>query len=111
MLPTPITKHEAAAHPVGRGFRLCYRASHGGLSLSFPCDITGRVHIHALDARDTANYLLARTLVGRDFDVAIVLPVDAVPAPVPPVAARRVGVDPITMERGAATLDVSDTLF
>ena len=111
MLPTPITKHEAAAQPVGHGFRLCYRASNGGPSFSFPCDIAGRVHIDALDARDTANYLLARALVGRDFDVATVLPDDAVPAPDPPVATRRVGVDPITMERGAATLDASDTLF
>jgi len=102
MLPTPISAGEVvAAHTAGgRGFRLCYRASRGGPTLSFPCDIAGLVHIDALDARETANYLLARALVGRDFEVAVVLPDDAVPAPAAPGATRQPGVESDAMERG-----------
>jgi hypothetical protein len=101
MLPTPIRASEAvAAHPAAGGFRLCYRAARGGPSLSFPCDVAGRVHIDALDARETANYLLARALVGRDYEVAVVLPDEAAPTAVPPDATRQPDAEPVAMERG-----------
>lgn len=103
MLPTLISANEAvAAQAAAGGFRLCYRASRGGPSLSFPCDVAGRVHIDALDARETVNYLLARALVGRDFDVAVVLPEDVLPVPALAGATPQPELDSSAMERGVA---------
>ena len=38
-----------------------------GRGLAFPCDNCGCVDIDALPDRARNNYLVARTLVGRDF--------------------------------------------
>jgi hypothetical protein len=34
---------------------------------AFPCDASGRIKLDGLSQRARANYMLARTLVGRDF--------------------------------------------
>ena len=42
-------------------------------SLSFPCDDGGHVDMNALSERLKANYLLARTLVGRDYHRPVIV--------------------------------------
>ncbi len=64
--------------------------------------MAGRVHIDALDARETANYLLARALVGRDFDAAVVLPENVLPVSAPAGATPEPELDSEAMERGVA---------
>lgn len=49
-------------------------AAPGAPSLSFPCDALGRVDLDALGELDMADYLLARTLVGRRFHRAVITP-------------------------------------
>lgn len=55
-------------------FDLVYRAIDGGGTLAFPCDGLGQVDLDALGELDLADYLLARTLVGRRFHRAVVRP-------------------------------------
>jgi len=43
-------------------------------SLSFPCDAGGHVHLDGLSARALDNYLFARTAIGHDYSVPIVVP-------------------------------------
>ena len=38
-----------------------------GRAYVFPCDEAGRVNLDALSERARANYLYARTVVGREF--------------------------------------------
>ena len=47
---------------------------HSVRSLSFPCDADGRVQIDALSSRARDNYFFARTVVGRDYTVPVVMP-------------------------------------
>jgi hypothetical protein len=42
-------------------------------SLAFPCDPGGRVDMDEMSERARDNYLFARTVVGRDYDVPIIV--------------------------------------
>jgi hypothetical protein len=46
-----------------------------GRGFAFPCDAEGHVDLSALSPRALANYLFARTLIGRDFSTPAVEPV------------------------------------
>jgi hypothetical protein len=61
MYATEHTARRAAA-----SFLLIFHPLHGGKLFSFPCDAAGLVTIDALSEGARANYLLARTLIGRD---------------------------------------------
>jgi hypothetical protein len=50
-----------------------------GRALSFPCDATGAVDLDTLSARCQANYLFARTLVGREYATPALRRVHPVP--------------------------------
>ncbi len=54
----------ASAHRFELRFASLFDAGRG---LAFPCDDHGHVDLDALSARALANYLCARTLIGRDF--------------------------------------------
>lgn len=72
---TPITC--AAQHPAPTAaarFLLTFLPLHGGRAFSFPCDAAGLVMIDTLSEASRANYLLARTLVGRDYQGPMVGP-------------------------------------
>jgi hypothetical protein len=43
-------------------------------SLSFPCDLGGHVDIDGLSTQARENYLFARTVVGCDYAVPVVMP-------------------------------------
>jgi hypothetical protein len=45
-----------------------------GRALAFPCDAEGRVNLDALSETARNNYLFARAVVGREFDVPAVVP-------------------------------------
>jgi hypothetical protein len=47
---------------------------HEGRALSFPCDAQGRVDLDSLSPTAKSNYLFARAMVGRDFDMPAVRP-------------------------------------
>jgi hypothetical protein len=38
-----------------------------GRAYAFPCDASGHVDLDALSDRSRANYLYARTVIGREF--------------------------------------------
>ena len=42
-------------------------------SLAFPCDRGGHVDMDEMSERARDNYLFARTVVGRDYDVPVVV--------------------------------------
>ena len=42
-------------------------------SLAFPCDPEGHVDMDEMSERARENYLFARTVVGRDYGVPVVL--------------------------------------
>ena len=42
-------------------------------SLAFPCDREGHVDMDEMSERARANYLFARTVVGRDYGVPVVV--------------------------------------
>ena len=42
-------------------------------SLAFPCDREGRVDMDEMSERARENYLFARTVVGRDYEVPVVV--------------------------------------
>jgi hypothetical protein len=43
-------------------------------TLSFPCDVEGHVDMDGLSERALDNYLFARTTIGRNYDVPVVVP-------------------------------------
>jgi hypothetical protein len=43
-------------------------------TVSFPCDSKGHVDLDALTQRALDNYLFARSTIGRDYDVPVVVP-------------------------------------
>lgn len=45
-----------------------------GRGLAFPCDSQGHVDMDALSERARANYLFARTVIGREFALPAVQP-------------------------------------
>ena len=47
---------------------------HSVPSLSFPCDSDGQVDIDGLSDRARENYFIARTVVGCDYTVPVVIP-------------------------------------
>ena len=47
---------------------------HSVRSLSFPCDSEGQVELDSLSERARDNYFFARSVVGRDFTVPVVVP-------------------------------------
>lgn len=49
---------------------------HPGRALSFPCDRRGDVQLDGLSERARNNYFLARTTVGRDYSVPIVVAIE-----------------------------------
>ncbi len=53
-------------------FVLSYLSLHGGRTLSFPCDAAGLVTLDDLSDSARDNYLLARALVGRDYQPPVV---------------------------------------
>ena len=56
-------------------YRLCFRSLFNpGRALVFPCDKAGRVDLDALSERARANYLYARTFIGREFTTPDVQP-------------------------------------
>jgi len=55
------------ALPITAAYELVYAPIHGGCGYAFPCNESGAVELNALGQRARGNYLLARTLVGRDF--------------------------------------------
>jgi hypothetical protein len=76
---TPETRMNATqnlpAHGVSGTHYLLFRALfESPRSLSFPCDAGGHVHLDGLSARALDNYLFARTAIGHDYYVPIVVP-------------------------------------
>jgi hypothetical protein len=57
-------------------FLLTFLSLHGGMAFTFPCDETGLVPLDTLSDRARCNYLLARTLIGRDYRTPVVAPAD-----------------------------------
>jgi len=47
-----------------------------GRGLSFDCDSNGNVDLDVLSERALENYLYARTVIGREFFLPVVLPRD-----------------------------------
>jgi hypothetical protein len=45
-----------------------------GRGLAFPCDAAGQVDMDALSERARNNYFCARSLIGRDFSMPMLLP-------------------------------------
>ncbi|GAP33564.1 hypothetical protein ABXN37_00055 [Piscinibacter sakaiensis] len=69
-----------AGQPLPAGFELRFQSLFNeGRALSFPCDGGGHVALDALSERARVNYLYARAVVGREFAVPVVRPVDMAP--------------------------------
>lgn len=66
--------------PGATAYQLVYSPTRGGRGYAFPCDHTGAVELNLLSGRDRNHYLLARALVGRDFNVPVVMPGSPPPA-------------------------------
>jgi hypothetical protein len=67
----------AADHCSARnaGFELRFASLFNeGRGLVFPCDAKGRVDVDALPDRARSNFVRARTLVGREFAMPMLLP-------------------------------------
>ena len=65
-----------AANPVHRcaTFELRFQSLFNeGRGLAFPCDAQGRVDMDRLTERARINYLGARTLIGREFAMPMLL--------------------------------------
>lgn len=45
-----------------------------GRGFAFPCDAQGHVDLDTLSARALANYLYARSMIGREVATPVVLP-------------------------------------
>jgi hypothetical protein len=68
------TQHPSA-HGASATHYLLFRALfESPRSLSFPCDAGGHVHLDGLSPRALDNYLFARTAIGHDYYVPIVVP-------------------------------------
>lgn len=67
----PRREDDIAEHddvPMQAGYELCFHSLLATESaLSFPCDAHGRVDMDALSDRARADYLYARTVIGRVF--------------------------------------------
>ena len=48
-------------------------------TLCFPCDAQGHVDMDGLSERALDNYLFARTTIGRDYKLPVVVPATASP--------------------------------
>lgn len=56
-----------------RQFQLCFRSLfQHGRGFAFPCDQQGEVDMDRLTEKMRLNYLFARAMVGRDYDVPAV---------------------------------------
>lgn len=55
-----------SSSPFEMRFNSLFRA---GMALAFPCDAQGHVDLDELPPRARDNYLYARAMVGRDFDL------------------------------------------
>jgi hypothetical protein len=44
-----------------------------GRALAFPCDAAGRVDLDTLSERSRCNYFYARSVVGRDYALPVLL--------------------------------------
>lgn len=61
------TSDDVGSHaPFEVRFNSLFRA---GMALAFPCDAQGHVDLDELPPRARDNYLYARAMVGRDFDL------------------------------------------
>jgi hypothetical protein len=67
-------KADGHASPGFALYQLVYSSTRGGRGFTFPCDQAGMVELNLLSDRDRDRYLLARALVGRDFNAPVVLP-------------------------------------
>lgn len=66
------TTHATNQH--GSNYELRFRSLfHEGRGLAFPCDAAGHVEIDSLSTKGRLNYLYARTLIGREFQMPVVL--------------------------------------
>ena len=65
---------EHTAPMAAASFLLIFHPLHGGTLFSFPCDAAGLVTMDDLSDGARANYLLARTLIGRDYQLPVVAP-------------------------------------
>ena len=69
-----------AGRALPAGFELRFQSLfHEGRALSFPCDDGGHVSLDGLSERARTNYLYARAVVGREYAVPVVRPVDGAP--------------------------------
>ena len=58
---------------VGAHFEIRFRSLFDpGRSLAFPCDSEGHVELEAFSERARVNYLYARAMVGREFELPCV---------------------------------------
>ena len=66
---------DTGSGPTGRSctYELVFAPLHQGRSFAFPCDATGAVELNDLSERARNNYLLARALVGRHFQMPTVV--------------------------------------
>jgi len=81
-------------------------------TVCFPCDAQGHVHLDGLTPRALDNYLFARSTIGRDYEVPVVVPsyvsstaavgAASPPAPWPRQPRTEVRRNPPTMSRGAS---------
>lgn len=68
---------DTGAGPCPALYQLVYASTRGGRSFAFACDSAGVVELNLLSDRDRSHYLLARALVGREFNPPVVMPVAA----------------------------------
>ena len=58
---------------IHHGYELRFRSLHNaGRGYAFACDAGGHVDLDALSERARTNYLYARTVVGREFEMPAV---------------------------------------
>jgi hypothetical protein len=72
------------------GYELVFTPLHQGRSFAFPCSEEGVVDLDHLAEQALNNYLLARGLVGRDFQVPTIVSVgtEQREGPASPVSTR-----------------------
>jgi hypothetical protein len=65
---------QQATAAAGR-FELRFRSLHKeGRGFTFDCDAAGHVDLDALSTSLRNSYLFARTMIGRDYSVPVVIP-------------------------------------
>jgi hypothetical protein len=64
----------SGARPSSSGYELVFVPYRPGFHFAFPCSALGVVDLDALTDKLRNDYLLARTLVGRDFGAPQVVP-------------------------------------